>query len=256
MPNIVETFKELIGADKTLESDIQNFLEQNSELIYTPFLLHHYLHHESVISKFPLDTGIVTDFAYLTMDSGQSCLVLVELENPNKRLFTKNPKQVTTTAEFNSALAQIQEWKEFVSDNLHEVIRRLGPLLGRVMASDYPVYVKYVLVIGRRHEIENHNGRRRRLATLNTDELKVLTYDSLISAYEEGPKFKKNILSLTKGKYRFKYLLEPSGIFARLLPQHLELTKDQKNFLIKRGFEIEEWERGKLLGLNGKKPIK
>lgn len=251
MANLVETFKELIEAEDTSESNVQDFLEQNSELIHTPFLLHHYLHHNFLISKFPLDTAIRTDFAYITMHSGFSYVVLMELEHPKRRLFTNKPKQVTQSAELTSALSQIQSWGEFLRQNQDEVIRRLLPLIGRVVASR-PISFKYVLVIGRSHEIENQQGRKARLATLNTDERSILTYDSLINAFNKGPKFKKNILALTKDKYRFKYLNEPGAIFAYLSPENLELTAEQKRFLLERGYEVDEWEKGKLLTLGGK----
>lgn len=258
MADVVKDFRKLLETEGVSESDVQNFLEKNSELVHTPFLLHHGLLYESLISKFPLDTGIITDFAYLTKCSDFWVLVLVEIEHPKKRIFTNNPRQITTSAEFNAALSQIHTWKEFLRDNKREVVRRLKPLL-RCMGN-VPVFEKYVLVIGRRKELECDEGRRNRLATY-ADDVRVLAYDSLITAFESGPhlctdKNKKNILALTKGKYRFKYLYrEPTSMFAFLRPEHLELTARQKTFLIERGLEIHKWEKGRLLRLDGKRVL-
>ena len=254
MVKLVKTFKTLLEAESTSESDVQKFLEKNSELIYTPFLLHHGLLYNSLISKFPLDTALVTDFAYLTKCSDYFVLVFVELEHPQKRIFTNNPKQVTTSAEFNYALSQIQTWKEFLRGNKREVFRRLKPLLKCLPKS--PVFIKYLLVIGRRDEIGNHEGRRSRIATLSTDDILVRSYDSLVNAYTYGFEtwgMRKNILTLSKSRYCFKYLhVEPLSIFAYLTPEHLELTIEQKRFLIERGYEIDKWEKGRLLKYNGK----
>src|SRR5438874_9676978 len=104
---LVPAFRRLLANPSTGESEVQSFLEGHSELIPTPFLSNHGLHFGAVISKLPLDTSLISDFAYLTKSSRRWDLVLVELEDPGKPIFTKDPRMAVFSASFNAALAQL-----------------------------------------------------------------------------------------------------------------------------------------------------
>ena len=96
---------------KKKELIIHEFLESNPELIPTPNLLNHHLHFGVVISKFPLDTSLETDYVYLTKSFDTWIVTFVELEIPDKKLFTNNKKQIDTSSEFNKAIAQVRSWQ-------------------------------------------------------------------------------------------------------------------------------------------------
>jgi len=107
-------FEELLSSTDISENEIQDFLETHSELIPTPWLLNHALHLEVVISKFPLGTGLVTDFAYLTKSSVAWDLCLVEIEDPKKKIFTTDQKRVVFNSDFTRAKGQVDSWKCFL----------------------------------------------------------------------------------------------------------------------------------------------
>jgi len=138
---------------KKKEQEIQDYMEINTEFLPTPDLLGHGLHFNIVISKFPLGDRYKVDYAYLTKNSDSWRIVFVELELPSKTLFLKNIKNIQNTADFNSALAQIQNWKEFLLQNQDQVIDRLRPLLKPLEYN--PIHFHYVLIIGRSHEKDN-----------------------------------------------------------------------------------------------------
>jgi hypothetical protein len=193
--NSVRDFETLLERDDVTEQNCQDFLENNTEFLYTPFLLNHWVHFGSIISKFPLDTSLVTDFAYLTKSSDIWHLVLVELEHPYKRLFRRANGNILPTAELTAAIAQIHSWQDFIRRNSNEVLRRLNRF--RVPLEDNPVRFKYFLVIGRSDEKDDIQEMRDRLVSLGNEDFLISTYDSLIHAYQEGPKLKKNILRLS-----------------------------------------------------------
>ncbi len=252
MDSIIRNFYELLSIENVTEQDCQNFLELNSELILAPFLLNHWIHFGAIISKFPLDTALVTDFAYLTKSSDFWHLVLVELEHPNKRLFRDNSGYIIPTAELTTAIAQIHTWQDFIRRNSDEVLRRLLPL--RKPLTNNQVFFKYLLVIGRSEQKSKNQAMRDRLATLGDDDFLICTYDSLISAYQESPKFKKNILRLIRNRFDIKYLhREPEAMFAHLTPEDLIISPEQKEILLSLGYEIDKWEQGELLRYNNKK---
>ncbi|WP_414574631.1 Shedu immune nuclease family protein [Anabaena sp. CCY 9402-a] len=253
MSDITIEFQELLNRDDVTEQNCQDFLEKNTELFYTPFLLNHQVHLSSIISKFPLDTSLVTDFVYLTKSSDFWYVVLVELEHPNKALFRNDKNKIVSTSEMTEAMSQIYSWQEFIAKNKNEVLRRLNPLLIPIQLRANPIFFKYLLVIGRSEQKSVNQGMRDRLANLCNDDIHICTYDSLISYYKHSPRLKKNVLKLSKNYFEIKYLhQEEPLLFDCLLPEILKITPEQKSLLISRGYDIEDWEKGKLLSYNGK----
>ncbi len=235
------------------EQEVQDFLETNSELFYTPGLLGHQLHFETLLSKFPLSTGLITDFIYLTKNSDFWHIYLVELESPTKKLFVKDDKSVKPTADLTAAIAQMQDWKEFLNRDKESFLRQIKPL--RVPLSSNAVEFKYYLIIGRRDDKSEYENRKQRLKTISDDsQILIRTYDSLIEPFKNGQKIKKNILKLSKNSFEMKRInTPPQSMLSYLTPEYLLLSKEQKKYLTDLGYEIDKWEKGKLLTLNGKK---
>ncbi len=149
---LVAAFKNVLNnpppAGRQKEQVVQDYLEQHTELIPTPNRLNHHLHFQSVVSKFPLGTELTTDYLYITKSSDTWRITLVELESPDKSIFTADTRKTTTSAEFNAALNQVRSWKHFLADNKDEVLRRLEPLLRPVNMRCNPVEFHYQLIIG------------------------------------------------------------------------------------------------------------
>jgi len=243
-------FLSLLNDPDASEPDVQNYLENNTELISLPWRLNHALHQEAIISKFPLDTSIITDFAYLTKSSGEWYLVLVELEDPKKPIFKSDKQRVILSRDLAAALDQIAEWKTFADRHKDEIVRRIS-LLRRPLENNR-VRIKYVLIYGRRKELTGQE-RIDRLASLGEGSLKVVTYDSLLSKATPDEWWPKNVLTLTKRSLRFKYLHQLDvGVFAFNSPSEIILTTAQRKTLIAEGYDIPSWEGGKYLTLNHK----
>lgn len=242
---------------KKKELIVHEFLENNPELIPTPNLLNHHLHFGVVISKFPLDTPLETDYVYLTKSSDTWRVTFVELEIPEKKLFTNNKKQVDTSSEFNKAIAQVRSWQVFIEDNKTEVLRRLEPIFHPFLMRRNPVEFNYQLIIGRSEEKNSSLERIKTLARLRKETgIDIMTYDTLLNYYRHSERYKKDIISLSKNKMKFKYIhTDSTMLFSYVSKDDFILTSEQKQHFRSEGYEIDEWEQGKLLAVNGKYTI-
>jgi hypothetical protein len=224
--DLMKKFKKLIGAKGLPESQYQAFLEEHSEFLMQPFLLNHQLHFQAVVSQFRLNTNITADFCYLTKSTASWWLVLVEIERPDVPLFRATKVRLIQTAEFTERQAQIQEWRDAVSKEGTQILAQLDAI--RKPLAYRPVYFKYVLIVGR-DPVGREEEAWRRIDQMNGSDLRILTYDSLLRNYEDGRGRRCNIISLNKGKVRFKHLnFRPDHMLMYALPSDILLTEDDK----------------------------
>jgi hypothetical protein len=255
---MIKKFKALLDVDapkgKQKEQYVQDFMEENTEFLPTPGLLNHRLHMGSVISKFPIDVSLICDYAYITKSSIKWEIYLVELEKPEKKIFKETKGQVGFTAEFNNAVAQIRSWKIFVDSSSAILKQRLLPLLQPIGMRDNQIEYCYVLVYGRNSEYMSNNEKRAALATfMNSEKIRFYTYDSIISELEQSKPEKKNVMRLVKTGYEFKRLhCEPQLLFSYVGPDSFSLSDAQVSTLKAWGYQIEAWQKGQFLRLNGK----
>lgn len=253
MSKLIKNFKKVLNAENTKESDVQTFLEKNSKLIPLPFKLNHQLHFNAIISKFKISDAYITDFAYLTKSTDFWEFVLIELEDPNKRIFAKKGDNYVFHYNFNNAYDQITSWKAYIENNFESVTKKVNSL--RKPLSRNSIRYKYVLVIGRNDE-KNSEIKKRLIAQKSNDNIRVMTYDSLISTYQYGIPKPKIILSHWKEGYKIKYLnTYDTSLFAYVSPDFLKVSKKHKKILIEEGFDIEAWEEGQFLAYNNKYPL-
>ncbi|MGE6246870.1 Shedu immune nuclease family protein [Psychrobacter proteolyticus] len=243
---------------KKKELVVHEFIERNPELIPTPNLLNHHLHFGVVVSKFPLDTSLETDYVYLTKSSDTWKVTFVELEVPDKKMFTNNKKQVDTSSDFNKAIAQVRSWQVFIEENKLEVMRRLNPIFYPIVMRRNPVEFDYQLIIGRSDEKNESPERIKILNRLRKETgINIMTYDTLLNYYRNSERYKKDILSLSKNKMKFKYIHTNSTmLFSYVSKDEFILTSNQKESFKLKGYEIDEWEQGKSLAVNGKQTMK
>src|SRR3546814_819012 len=169
----------LMCEPKSNENAIQAFLEANTMFMPTPDVLHHRLHMNSVIAKFPIGERS-TDYAYLSKSTVEWQLVLVELEDSSKRIFKDSSKNDAFTVDFSDAVAQIDVWRDHVSQHLDQVREKLHPLMVPPQMARNKLSVRYVLVIGRSAEFEHDEARRLRLANYGAERnLRIMTYDTI-----------------------------------------------------------------------------
>ena len=102
---IVDEFTAILAnADK--EEEVQRYLTEHPELIYADFI--------DCWPKFKLGDDFETDYVFLVQGPGGPQYVLVEIERPSKRIFTKKGH---FTAEFTQAKDQLLYWETWVTRN-------------------------------------------------------------------------------------------------------------------------------------------
>jgi hypothetical protein len=278
-------FLQLVDND-ALEPDLQAFLERRPEFLVLPHLLHHGLFEDVVISQFPLDTSLVTDFAYLTKHSSELRVVFVEIERAGKTLFKASAPYPTEHSELTAALAQVKTWAEFLQRSRAEVVRRLSPLM-QGLAQILTINFRYVLVIGRDTQLDLNASMRRRWASEPTPGLCCVTWDTLLRHYRkqrdqalhhraalqravEGhpdprgnlwkaadrgdppvewlSRERPNVLSLTRERYTFKALHhQPQSLFGWVGPNEFEVSPADRRILVEWGYDMDSWDKGILL---------
>lgn len=247
-------YLDVIDSKDNTENDIQKFLEENTIFIPTPSLNNHGLHFHCVISKFKLGNEFVTDFAFLTKDSYSWDFVLIELEDAKKKIFTNNRKRIEFHSDFNHAYDQITSWKSYVKKNKERILHQIDKL--RVPLSGNSVNFKYILVIGRNSETDGSQKKIDMVNEKNVDGIKIMTYDSLLSACEKSHYEEKIILSPWQEQgFKIKNLPKEdieTQLFAYLYPDFLDIPNHYIEKLKKHGYDMDSWLTGKLLIYNYK----
>ena len=144
-------------AEAGREEDLQRFLRDNPVFVDPT--------HSRVWPKLALGQR-VTDFVFRSA-TGQ--YLLVELERPNKPLFTRGGVQ---SAELTQALDQITDWRRYIEDNLDTVQRELG-------LTDITPQAQALVVIGRSTALDEKNRRKLKVFEDQTPRQRILTYDDL-----------------------------------------------------------------------------
>ena len=246
-------FRQLIDVSDANENDVQAFLEANTTFMPTPDILNHRLHLNSVIAKFPIGERS-TDYAYLTKSTVEWRLVLVELEDSGKRIFKKSSKNLAFTADFTNAVAQIDVWRDYASQNLEQIREKLRPLLVPPQMARNRLSIQFMLVIGRSDELEHNEARRLRLATYGDErKLRIITYDTIAREVEAGFCEPKAVLRANSRGY-FLQSVEgmPNSIFAYVMPEHLELAPVAEAALRANQYDIDAWKQNEPLTFNEK----
>ncbi len=231
------------------EQVVQDFLEGNSELLPTTNLLNHRLQFQAVVSKYALASEHVCDYAYVTKSSDRWQVTFVELESPDKPIFNANEANPHFSKHFHDAKAQVQRWRTFMKKNEAEALRHLDALFEPSSMRRNPVEFCYQLIIGRS---ANKNLSPERMGFIVQEEqdsgIKVLSYDSVLSYWEHGRGEKKNVLTVTGGRLRFKHIhTSPGHMFSYVGPDRLALSAEDRSHFRELGYDIDAWSNGELL---------
>lgn len=235
------------------EQVVQAFLEENSVLIPMHNLENHGLHMDSIISKFPLGTAFTTDYAYLTKSSSRWVVTFVELEAPEKPIFTADMDRPTFSSTFNGAISQVEQWMHYVEEHRDAVRESVSKLL-RPMAGNKLTFA-YQLVIGRSAS-KNVSDDHKAAFEMRRDKsgIDIFTYDALISHYRSGKRFEKNVMFASKNRFAFKRVAcEFGNMLAWIGPDALKFSTAQRAELVSRGYEMDAWEVGETLSVGGGK---
>jgi hypothetical protein len=251
-PKDVDAYNQLLSQPGLGEQPFQTFMERHSEFIPTPFLLGHDLNLEVFISKFPIDTNLITDFTYLTKNSARWRIVFVEIEDPEKKIFKDSSRHHAYSSEFNDALAQVKEWRDHVRHAKDAILRRLEPMMTPLSMRGNPVDFRYMLVYGRRAELVVDPKRSERFSAESTDEIEVVTFDACASEAMQREKRRRNVIRLDGDGYCYKeFRASPGTFFGWVGSRYFRLNAAEKSILEKAGFDIAAWEAGTNLIVNG-----
>ena len=247
-------YRKLLDDEDVSEEKVQEFLEKHSELIPTPFLLNHGVHFDAVLSKFRISTDLTTDFCYLTASSAYSHCVFVELEKPRSRIFKKDSTR--WHANFTEGMAQVTEWEAAIQHHRDDIKRRLEPLAKPL--SSNPIDFKFVVIVGRSNMIKSAKQKEVWQLLNGKGQTAFWTFDQIASAYEYNSRglSPKSILRENKGVFtieRFDSRNTP-GFFAYTSANEFKLNKADRARLVEEGYNIEAWEKGQSLVINGKQP--
>ncbi|HLU69498.1 MAG TPA: Shedu anti-phage system protein SduA domain-containing protein, partial [Fibrobacteria bacterium] len=189
-----DEFEKLLSDESKNEHDIQRFIEENTVFAPREFLQNHEVHMDFLIKKPPLGNEYRADFLYLSKSSVDWSAVHIEIEDPKKKIFNKDG---SFTKAFNDAVQQVESWMGWLSDSTNHSYFCKTVKAIRVPLESNPVNHKYVLVYGRRTELDTEKARRAVAAKKHKD-FTVITYDSLL----DNPQKQLHLVSLVDQKVK------------------------------------------------------
>ncbi|MFC1948102.1 Shedu anti-phage system protein SduA domain-containing protein [Chloroflexota bacterium] len=148
------------------ERPLQKFLEDN------PFVLTskiHPAHHLQICIPTPNLGGLYKpDYLIAGLDSAGFWWYGVELENPHYRMFNKNGEQ---TKELSHAIRQIEDWREWLRNNISYAQNTLGFIQ---IDADLPCYI----IIGTRNQeiVDSETLQNRQRAVMKRDKNSLLLH--------------------------------------------------------------------------------
>jgi|GEM_PF-4418860 len=155
-------FEMLINDPKTIESDIQTFLENPSHrFILSPI-------HKAIFSQKPLG-GFkkIPDFTVLLPDGEYH---FIEIENPHREIYQLKGEEMS--AHLTHALTQVLDWLQYVNDNRDTVRREDG------LATIYEPSGE--VIAGRDKHLGHTAARRFQFYQSENRRIKIKTYDRLL----------------------------------------------------------------------------
>ena len=169
------------------EQVYQSFLERHTRFIPREFVQNHGIGQRLVLRKLSFGADYKTDFFYFSKSTVDWNAVFIEIEKPSSQFFKGSTNKFHT--DFEKALQQINQWKAwFLRD------QNKGAFLSMVSAiqvpphmANNPTYNKYVLVFGRRSEYAGNEDRRRLVSASESEDFKIITFDSLAEALSGKP---------------------------------------------------------------------
>ncbi|WP_076591368.1 Shedu anti-phage system protein SduA domain-containing protein [Herminiimonas arsenitoxidans] len=255
IPDLPTALSSAIGEEAFHQS-----LCRHSEYLQLPFVKHHGIWFNWILTKYPLPNGNVTDFAYLVTTSASNTIVLVEIEDPAKKMWVGKPIKPEKSDPFVKALEQVMRWRADLREpeNYSQLIAGFKALMGKSGMALNSWYVKYVLIYGRSSENDTV-ARKKMYADLQQEDIELMTFDNLVSAKKIlTSSQRKNIVKAFHPGPTFSYAYlntEPRSEFAYLDYGKFSIDKDARELLVALGFDINAWEQGKLLSANRGKDL-
>jgi ppGpp synthetase/RelA/SpoT-type nucleotidyltranferase len=161
LSKVIDDFERLLGQDDVHEKrDVHRFVDRHQFLLFA--------NPDAFFSEPPIGLGTEYRIDFLIRRPDATYL-LVELENPRHAITTANGD---FSAAVNHALCQVEDWQEWIEDNLPTVQRRYPDMAAP----------EGIVVVGRTDSESPHQARRIRRRNINNrGRLTIRTYDDLLA---------------------------------------------------------------------------
>ncbi len=234
------------------EQTYQSFLERHTRFIPREFVQNHGVGLGLVLRKLALGGDYKTDFFYFSKSSDDWNAVFIEIEKPSSSFFKGSTTEFHS--DFLNALQQINSWKAwFLSDqNKAAFLSSMSMVQVPTHMARNPTFNKYVLVFGRRGEYAGNETRRRLVRAKETDDFKIISFDSLaegLNAKEEftvGARHNHfiDILSDTIAEPGLYAWMEPTQLrVSARLQEKLKFGPRSRQFVFDNGKTVEALTR-------------
>lgn len=241
------------------EAQVQTFLEQHPCMVPGAYGIvggesGHYPALCGVIRRAPLPSydKRVPDFLWLAENSETDQPVLIEIEAPSKRWFTRAGRP---TSDFTQAIDQIADWKAWfnVPYNVEAFKSFYG--LEEYSWKQRKFEPAYLLIYGRRAEANATPALTRKRAGLRPHDVAIMTYDRL------APNPKASVLCCLEARSdrRFRVVSVPATLSWRpglarerarskgwddAIMRNSQISAARKEFLVNRLKYWETWSKG------------
>ncbi len=250
---VAENWRKILNSPSVTEKEIHSFLEQHPCLIPGAFSLPtpsgHIPYPAAVISKPPLN-GIETkipDFIWIANSSSTVYAVLIEIETPTKKWYTKKgiPSQYLT-----QAMNQIKEWKRWFNIPENMALFMKDYQIPSYILRSSTFRTQFILIYGNREEFVGKDKFNAKRAQLNSENEEYMTFDRL-----QPDDHAQNLICVRKTDEGYEaHTIPPTFThvpeFAnyrsvirnmdKAISKNLLITEERKAFLIKR---LPYWDK-------------
>jgi hypothetical protein len=194
LDEVADRFERCLSEAKR-EQDIHDFFEQYPHVLPGMDTYHNGPLANLVVTKFPLGSDFITDFAFVSENSQAMEMTFVEIESPTQRIFRRDG---SFSREYLDAKQQLADWNAWAQHNLRTVADLFGPLRTCIQSRYIQLSLRCILVFGRRSELKGRKRQERWAAenALRAASMNIMTYDRLLERIQHGFvwSFKKRVL--------------------------------------------------------------
>jgi len=227
---VKEDFKQIIGEEKRAqtynEKKIHDFIDKNPTCLLSLVMNNqvdgYSIYGSSIFSKISIGSWEkrVPDFIIITYNSVSITFNLIEIEAPNRKIFTE---QNDFTADFNHSLTQLEDWKRLFTNNSNGMEKKMVIDCFSDMGihnGARAINSKYFLVYGSSEEYNNHETKTKRLNQ---------KFDNASFYYSSYDRLLRNFVN-ERGIYTLKYNSE-SGLFKAIgWTPYLKYSVDRRKY--------------------------
>ena len=187
--------EDLLNNESTKETDIQKYLEKNSNIMIAEFGQTDW-YYNILIPQFKFGSDYIADFVFLKGQSFSFWIDLIEIKPACSHMFNKDG---TFSQKLNKAVFQVNSWKYWINENESAFREHLQKELRKKysdFAEDFRMGYTRRFVVKRNIIMSRRNlcvGFEKQRQQLEESGIHTITYDRLIQA-------EKNAIEMTETK--------------------------------------------------------